>query len=314
LRLRRPAAGLDVTFLVASDTHLGFGDPETPGRNPLATPIGIERTNLKMIRAMNGLPGHPWPRALRGQSDAGVPDPTSLVGIPRGVLVSGDLTEDGGELDWPLFTALYGLTGSEGPLRFPVYEGGGNHDRNRNWYVREQIAERHGGRFYSFDFDGLHLICLGEAPDDTGFEFLTDDLSKLHPDVPLVLYFHYPLSGPYSEGNWFGQGDYRSQLARAIEGRNVLGIFHGHYHASGAYRWRGHDVYNVGSPKHAFHSFAVVHVSDSFMKVASYDYEREAWQWWHGKPLGQPRRQPARRRREIVGVSAEADPRPRVDL
>jgi cytolysin (calcineurin-like family phosphatase) len=166
-----------------------------------------------------------------------------------------------------------------------VYEADGNHDRNRDWVVRDQIARRHGSRFYSFDFDDLHLVCLSEAPEDEGLAFLSKDLKALAPDVPVVIYLHYPLSGAFAEDNWFGRGDFRDRLYLALQGHEVIGIFHGHRHTSGAYRWRGYDVYSVGSPKHGWWSFLAVHVTDQQMTVASWNYELSAFWWWHRKPL-----------------------------
>jgi hypothetical protein len=274
LEPRSRKGGLDVTFLVASDTHLGFDTPDRDAAAILEAPLGIERTNLLMIDHMNEIEGKPFPQPIGGTVDA-----------PRGVLISGDLTEDGGRVDWEMFEALYGRTGKEGPLRFPVFEGDGNHDRNRDWFVREEIARRHGGRFYSFDFDDLHLVCLAEAPDDDGLEFLRRDLDQIAAGVPVVVYFHYPLLGAYAENNWFGRGNYRDRFDVALRGHNVIGIFHGHRHSSGRYDWRGWDVYNVGSPKHGWRSFAVVHVTDHQMTVASWNYEQSAFWWWHQKPV-----------------------------
>lgn len=271
---KRLRGDLDATFLVASDTHIGFLAPDAPGRDPLVEPVGIERVNLAMIDAMNGIADKPYPRALGGQVKA-----------PRAVLISGDLTEDGGQEEWRLWTRLFGLNGKEGALEVPVFEGAGNHDRNKNWYVREQVKKRHGGRFYSFDLGDLRLICLGEAPDDQGLRFLAQDLSKIEPDVPVVIYLHYPLLGAYSNDQWFGRGNFRERLAEQLRGHRIVGIFHGHYHATGAYRWHGFDVYNVGSPKYVHQSFAVVEVTGSTMKVAEYDYSLKKWIWWHVKSL-----------------------------
>jgi hypothetical protein len=61
--------------------------------------------------------------------------------------------------------------------------------------------------------------------------------------------------------------------------------FHGHYHASGRYRWNGWDVYNVGAAKHDRHSFAVVHVDDRRLRVASWHFGQDRWEWWHQKPI-----------------------------
>ena len=127
---------------------------------------------------------------------------------------------------------------------------------------------------------------LWNSSPQTGLAWLSEDLERVAPDVPVVIYFHYPLAGVYAENNWFGRGSYRDDFEKRIKGWNVVGIFHGHYHASGRYRWRGYDVYNVGSPKHAWHSFAVVHVRAGSMDVASYDYERREWGWWHHKTWG----------------------------
>jgi hypothetical protein len=197
---------------------------------------------------------------------------------------------------------MFGLSGKEAPLELPVYEGAGNHDRHKNWYVREQVAKRHGGRFYHFDFDDLRLICLGEGPDDSGLELLAKALGGIARDVPVVIYFHYPLEGPFSDEHWFGRGDFRQRLARVLQGARVLGIFHGHYHASGAYRWHGMDVYNVGSPKYVHRSFAVVQIKTGTMKVASYNYEHESWMWWHMKPI-----EANSSVKEVVGVNDRLD-------
>lgn len=297
-----PTTPLDVTFLVAADTHLGFDTPDRDAHQILANPIGIEKTNLRMIVAMNELPGVAYPEPLGGSVNA-----------PRGVLVAGDLTEDGGQVDWIMFEALYGRTGKEGPLKYPVFEGAGNHDLVRDWVVRDRIRERHGGWSYSFDFDGLHFVCLDEAPGEEGLAFLENDLGKHPSSTPIVLYFHFPLLGPF-RNNWFGKSDYPDRFHSLIEGRNVVGIFHGHNHASGAYRWRGFDVYNVGSPKHSYHSFAVVQVTSNEMKVASYNYDLDEFWWWHRKPLG--RAAAATTDEQVIGQRATTPgvPTPKLNL
>ena len=266
---------LDVTFFVASDTHLGFDVPLDGKRDIVRSPIGIERTNLRMIRSMNEAPTREFPGAVRGK-----------VSPPRGVLITGDLTEHGGAVEWAMFEQMYGRSGKGGPLVYPVFEADGNHDRALDWHVRDQIAKRHGGRYYSFDWDDLHLVCLAEAPADDGIDFLEKDLAPLADDVPLILYMHYPLSGPYSN-NWWSQQNGPEKLARVIAGRNVVGIFHGHHHASGAYRWEGYDVYNVGSPKNDFRTYLVVRAKDDQMVVAAYNYETNDWWWWHQKPINE---------------------------
>ena len=124
------------------------------------------------------------------------------------------------------------------------------------------------------------------APDAADLAWLREDLAATGPEIGIVLFFHYPLEGPYSRENWFSEGGYHEKLDEALRGYRVLGIFNGHYHASGMYRWRGRDAYLVGSAKHSWHSFAVVHVTDERWTVASYNYDRRAYWWWHDKPLG----------------------------
>lgn len=297
-RRKTRAHQLDVTFFVASDTHMGFDVPSAEGRNIVENPVGIERTNLRMIASMNEAPGRDYPAALGGK-----------VQLPRGVLITGDLTEHGGAEEWAMFDVMYGRSGKGGPLKFPVYEADGNHDRAKNWHVREQIAKRHGGRYYSFDWDDLHLVCLAEAPGDDGIEFLEKDLEGVAKDVPVVLYMHYPLLGPYSE-TWWSKQNGPQKLQQVIEGHNIVGIFHGHHHATGAYRWQGYDVYKVGSPKNSSHTYLIAQVNDDKLVVAAYDYDANTWSWWHEKPINEGTSE----RRFWVMEAAPGAAQPIVDL
>ncbi len=274
-----------VTFLATADTHFGYQTPTVDDDTPpptLAEAQGIEKTHLRAIADMNAIAGRPYPLPLGG-----------TVGQPLGLLVAGDLTEYGTPSSWARFEAFYGLTGADGLLHYPVFETIGNHDKFFGFFVRWRVAERHGEVRYSWDWQDLHIVCLGEAPDDQALAWLKKDLEAQGLEVGIVLYLHFPLRGPFSR-NWFGDGDYRDKLRAVIDGYRVLGIFHGHYHASGTYQWQGYDVYNLGSAKHRWQSFAVVRVTDERFTVASWNYQRKAWWWWHDKPIfdapGRPRR------------------------
>jgi 3',5'-cyclic AMP phosphodiesterase CpdA len=253
---RARKGGLDVTFFVTSDTHFGVR--------------GIERWHQMVVDTMNGMPRHPLPSALGGK-----------VAKPRGVLITGDLTDNDKPEQWRAFAKFYGLTGKDGELHYPVYEAVGNHDF---WNARQEEKKRHGELWYSFDFDDLHLVCLGEAPTDETLDWLERDLRGIASDVPLVVYMHFPLLGPYSD-TWFKREHHDERLGRVLDGHNVVAIFHGHFHGSGSYRWHGYDVYNVGSAKHSARSYAVAHVTDTSLEVASYNYELRDWWWWHEKPI-----------------------------
>ena len=76
---------------------------------------------------MNTLPAKgTWPASLGG----------GPVVSPIGVTVSGDLIDGGvnaasdpdGCAQWANFTAAYGLNGTDGVLKYRVYEGRGNHE------------------------------------------------------------------------------------------------------------------------------------------------------------------------------------------
>jgi predicted phosphodiesterase len=262
---RTRKGGTDVTFLVVSDTHFGYG--------------GMEAAHEVLIPALNGIAGKPYP-----------PKGSGVVAPPRGVLVTGDLTEWGKVEEWEPFVATYGLTGKEGKLRLPVFEVIGNHDRVHGPWVEQQVAARHGGsRFHSWDWDDLHLVALGEAPDDEGLKFLAADLDKLARDVPLVLYFHLALAGPWSTGNWFDD-TFKDRLATLLDGRNVSAIFHGHHHATDHYMWHGIDVFKPGAVKNDAHTFAVVHVTDDRFTLASRDWDHDAWAGVFEKTLPSLRR------------------------
>ena len=274
----RRRGGLDVTFLVFSDTHFGYGGSERDllgrRRDPVANPEGTELVNARAIESMNTIAGKPWPAVLGGS-----------IGAPLGLLISGDLTEDGEAWQWHGFTRYYGLDGKDGRIRYPVFEGHGNHDKQGDWYVLNRIRERHGDLNYSFDWHDLHLVCLGEAPDKAALDWLGRDLARVGKQRPILIYFHFPLQGPYAENNWFARGDYRDGFAATIGGFNVIAVFHGHYHASGRYHWRDWDVYNVGAAKHRRHSFAVANVNDQRLRVAAWHFDELRWEWWHDKPI-----------------------------
>ncbi len=258
---RLPAGGTDVTLFVAADTHFGYE--------------GIPELNKLQIAAMNGLPGMPYPAQIGG-----------AVARPRGVLIAGDLTEKGAADQWRQFVAHYGLTGKDGMLQYPVYECRGNHDRGLfSQPVLDGVKKRHGRLTYSMDFDDLHVVCLDLYPDAAILSWLRSDLAAVGRTLPVVIYFHYSIEGPFSD--WWSRRE-KDAFAEAIEGFNVVGIFHGHYHGSQHYRWRGYDVYNVGSPRHGMQSFAVLSVSDARMSVASWNWSRRRWQWVHAKPINAP--------------------------
>jgi cytolysin (calcineurin-like family phosphatase) len=249
-----PKADRSITFFVASDTH--FGVP------------GIEERNRRLIDELNGLPGLEYPPELGGRVDT-----------PQGVLITGDLTDYSTEEQWRAFESFYGLTGKDGLLRFPVKEALGNHDFMGDSPVVKHIVRRHGGIAYSFDWDDLHVACLGMYPSADRIRWLEQDLRKVAPGRPVVVFFHYGIDGPWSQ-SWESQ-DEREELARVLSGRRVAAIFHGHAHHAGSYRWREYDVFRPGSPKHSSREVIAVRIQGDQVAVAYRDFDRSVWTRTH---------------------------------
>ncbi|MCF7730647.1 MAG: hypothetical protein K9N23_03125 [Akkermansiaceae bacterium] len=95
------AMAADVTFFSWSDTHYQFED--TSGRGEVTT--------------MNNLPGTAYPASVGG----------GTVAAPRGIIMQGDLINDGARADWyptqwANYIADFGVSG-EGRCLFPVFEG-----------------------------------------------------------------------------------------------------------------------------------------------------------------------------------------------
>jgi len=183
-------AASDVTFIVTSDTHACLTGS---GLAPKCQIEGKTDESLRhQIHAINDIVNYDWPQTLNS-------GPLTLVsggrpiGRPRGVIVAGDLTDDGGgQIALPgegtqlqQFSHRY----QEGPgrdqIHFPVYLGLGNHDldqdgpaEHRDWYRREmrdyvEFNHRPSVFFkpllpatdfdiysdnYSWDWGDLHLV------------------------------------------------------------------------------------------------------------------------------------------------------------
>ena len=82
--------------------------------------------NEAAVDLMNNVTLYAWPASLGGDA----------VAAPALLTISGDLIDNGGGdgdqvngcHQWTNFTTLYGLDGTDGRVRLPVYEGRGNHD------------------------------------------------------------------------------------------------------------------------------------------------------------------------------------------
>lgn len=157
LALCLPATAADITWFAFSDCHYGGGEPP--------------RTTTPKVDWINNLPGTPLPEPIGGE-----------VAKPLGVIMSGDLIDNGHDADkypqeWENYKAEFGVNG-EGKCKFPVFEGMGNHDWNKNLFMYNNIKERNlkrkelglikniseNGYHYSWDWEGVHFINLNIFP------------------------------------------------------------------------------------------------------------------------------------------------------
>jgi hypothetical protein len=190
------------------------------------------------------------------------------------VLFLGDTTDNGHLDEFAEFEAVYGRTGRDGLLRFPVFEAIGNHDINATSPIKARVVARHGAINYVVDWEGVRFLCLDMYPDAKTLAWLAPELRRAGRRHPLVFYFHYSLAGPYSD---FWEDYEKDAFARAIEGYNVVAIFHGHEHRMGHYVWRGHPVFRPGAPRHSSHHFLAVRMEADRMQVAARDFDARRW-------------------------------------
>jgi cytolysin (calcineurin-like family phosphatase) len=270
----------EMTFIVASDSHYGI--------NQWAN---NEEINKEAIQDMNGLPGLNYPFSKGG-----------VVGMPLGVIVAGDLTDAGTYFQWNGFWLFglwdrdgfvgdYGLNGEE-LLRYPVYEGYGNHDIQYTWQdqVREDIRFRNTGRtgvmhisnngyHYSWDWQDVHLVQLNLYPGMTSdaaesLDFLIADLKERvgASRRPVILIHHYGFDVFSIENRWWTEEE-RDAYYDVIKDYNVIGIFNGHSHELEHIKWRGIDTFAVGDVQSE--EYVICCIKDSVFSVI----ERDHGQW-----------------------------------
>ncbi len=236
----------NITFFVAADCHYGIGD-------------WAGQSNQATIDRMNSLAGVSYPSSVGN----------GLVQPPRGVLVAGDLVNNGsdsnGIAQFSQFESDWGING-EGRLKFEVYEGFGNQDGDAGSAVRQAVKNRNllriglssissNGLHYSWDWEQVHFINLNLCPGDSGtdnsglaaqysLEFLQADLAENVGESgrAVVILCHY---GFDSWGLSWWPVSMQQAFYDRIKEYNVIGIFHGHSHTTSMYAWNGFDVYSV---------------------------------------------------------------------
>ena len=237
------AQAIDLTFFTCSDTHyLQWASSN------------LNRTAI--VDMMNTLPGKKYPDAMGG----------GVVSKPRGVIVPGDLIDHGQGpkaqvlQEWAMWAADFGLSG-EGRLKFPVYEGYGNHDLNSHFYVESEIKKRNlarlnvvsiasNGFHYAWAWDGIHFIQLNLYPADErpkgvkgqppryALQFLKNELQKIvgTSRKPVVVSCHYQPTD-----TWWTE-DEKAAFHEVLRSFNVVLLIHGHQGRASIYDWKGVTV------------------------------------------------------------------------
>ncbi len=192
-------SAIDATFIFACDIHTcRMGD----GLSPNCQEEGKTDANLlRHIAALNRIAERSWPAEVNGVA-TGLAGAGRKVDSPLGVVIGGDMTDDGGgQVALPAegtqlqqFSQRYQQGVVPDSIHFPVYTGLGNHDLDQDghpphvdWYRRElrdyvEINHRPsvffkplvpaanydiGSDSYSWHWGGLHLVQTHRFAGDT---------------------------------------------------------------------------------------------------------------------------------------------------
>lgn len=262
----RPKDDEVVVFFLVGDTHFLANQGTLSRLDERSAAI-----TGRLIDTLNRLPGTAIPARAGG----------GTVRAPRGVIHAGDCIDSGDKADlrmqrteWAAFADGFGLTGSDGRLKVPVYEVHGNHDSPRgDGLAVKEIARRNrtrpgvtnvspNGVHYSWDWGGVHFVNLGivvgsvaevkrrrrYAPLDS-LAFLVSDLKDKVGDSgrPVVLTHHVdvlryshplPVDDKRAAAMEWDPADVKG-FHDAIAGYNVAAILYGHTHTRNVYRWDG---------------------------------------------------------------------------
>lgn len=292
-----------ITFFVTSDSHYEAIDK-----------VDRNDRNQATILRMNSLPGESWPEKLGG----------GPIAKPKGVLALGDLIDDGdkrGETDieWGHFEKHFGLDGTDGLLKYPVFEGWGNHDGPPEKFIRQRVSvqaeikrrnairlERKlvsrvsaSGLHYSWDWGGVHFVQTNLYPADrqnpkvryslpwhdpqNALQFLKEDLQASVGDSgrPVIVVAHCGF-----DTDWWSPDDW-AEFYRAAKPYQVVAFFYGHT-GTGLKKWkpegeeRSLDGVNTGQTEKGFF---VVEMDSRRMRLG-YQIkrdpkvvERPEWEW-----------------------------------
>ena len=243
------AKSRDVTFISTSDSHYKAFESRS-----------WNEYNRETIEEINRVTSRAWPEKLGG----------GTIDSPRGVVLLGDCIDDGDKVvngkdytaeQFNAFIADFGLDGTDGRLKYRVYETWGNHDgppvgknKRSRFNFQAELKKRNAvrkargwlanlssnGLHYSCDWDDVHLVSLGFYPADRqnpkirynptwhdpqgALAFLKKDLAKCVGDSgrPVVLMSHAGF-----DSDWWHAEDWKA-VYDAAQKYNVVLYLYGH--------------------------------------------------------------------------------------
>ncbi|VTS08128.1 metallophosphoesterase family protein [Tuwongella immobilis] len=304
-----------IGFFLVGDTHF-LADKD----NPKSLDARSAAVTSKLVDWLNSLPGSEIPAKAGG----------GRVLPPLGVIHAGDCIDTGDKAninmqatEWDAFADAYGLTGKDGKLRVPVYEVHGNHDSPRgDGLAIQKIIQRNqkrpgvtnlskNGVHYSWDWGGVHFICLGIVVGQVAevtrkrryaplgsLEFLIQDLKDKvgNSGKPVVITQHIdmiryaqplPVADSKAVGMEWDPADVKGYYD-ALRGYNIAAILYGHTHGRNVYRWDGTNkpamtgipTFNVDNSSH-FHgkqqAFFYFEIHPTQLIVREY-HTTDAWE------------------------------------
>lgn len=298
----------DVTFLATSDCH--YDAFENEDRNV---------RDHETVMYINGVTNVEWSRNIGG----------GMVKKPRGMMILGDAIDDGDRMmngknqSKPQYEALVadmGLDGTDGKLKFPVFEAWGNHDgppegKEKNGFsYQAQIKKRNQIRLKkglisnlssnfmhsSWDWDDVHFVQLGIYPADQqraavkysrewhnpqgALSFLKADLAKNvgTSGRPVVLMSHCGF-----DTDWWHKDDWKD-LYDAAKQYNIVLYLYGHT-GTGIGEWappgetKRWNTINTGQTENGFF---VVQITANELRCAYRLKKRVMERTAEGKPEG----------------------------
>lgn len=194
---------------------------------------------------------------------------------PSFIIGTGDITEFGfAGVTWDVMNKYFENAD------MPVYLVSGNHDHT--WVSdTEKFRRLFGGINYSFDYQGVHFICLSSATlqdpipsfGEELLEFLGNDLKKINTQTPVLVSLHHPL-----HSKEFCSTYDVDRVIDLLRGYNIVLILDGHGHSAVKHDFWGIDGVEGGSPfskgKPENEGFNIIYIKNNEVYVAYKNWQQ----------------------------------------